>query len=266
MTEYTVKQGNTSPVVNIGSSSMVSTDGWTCNLRVLDFDSTAIIDRNITETNEANDKFLVYLTPAETGAIAVESYRMVVELSNAALTPPFNVEQHHIITIDPQMEVGDATGLVQLIEGTNSFDSFEELLLMLPQMPHLKCAISADRASLKGALVGAYQNIGFLTTDFQVYDDTLGVWKVSTADFTDTDLTELSQEDFDKLVRAQLTEANGLLGAYPIEDRRRAGMLSDSVGESAMFFRTRKPLELPVYKETAWVLKGFIMWTKSVSR
>lgn len=266
MNELNVKQGDTSDVISVGSSSMIDTTGWTCTLRVLNPDGTAIINRVITETNDALDKFLVYLTPTETGALPIEAYRMIIELTNAATTPPFNVEQSYVLNVDPQYEVGDLTGLTHLAAGVNSFDTLENMLLKLAEMPQLTMAINASRNDLKGALMGAYLNIGKLTVDFGVEDIVNGGYKTSTEDFTSAELTALDAASLNVLLRAQLIEANALLGGHPVEDRRRAGMLSDSVGESAIFFRTSKPLQLPVYRDTAIAMKGYIIWAKSISR
>lgn len=266
MTEYTVKKGNTSPIILVGSSSMIDTTGWTCNLLVLDDQGVALIDKNVIETNDAGDKFRAYLTPTETNTLPVETYRLVIELTNAALTPPFNVEEQHVLNVDPQMEIGDATGLVQLTVGSNSFETYENLILKLSQTPGLTQAASASRGQLKAALISAYENIGLLTTDFEVLDTTTNEYKTSTSDFTSADISSLSAKALNALTRAQLIEANALLGGNPIEDRRRAGMLSDSVGESAIFMRTSKPLELSVYRDTAIALKGYIVWTKQIGR
>lgn len=258
MSEYTVNQGDTSPVILIGSSSMVTTTGWTCTLKVLDANDVELINKTITETNEANDRFRAYLTPAETTALPVETYRLFIELSNAALTPPFNVEEKHILHVEPDMDVGD---IVVITRATNSFGTYEELLTTLGQMPLLKQAPSVGRRELRASLVQSYYNICLLTLDFGLTSET-----TSPHDFTVADLDELTATQLDILLRAQLTEADMLLGANPIEDRRRAGLLSDSVGESAHFFRTTKPIELPVYKETARVLKGAMIWTKRIGR
>jgi len=266
MTEFIVKQGDTSATINVGSSSMISTTGWTCTLRVLDDTGTALINRVVADISPSKDKFLVSLTPTETGALAVETYRMIIELTNAALTPPFNLEDQHILVINPQMEIGDLTGLIQLTKGSNSFADLETLILKLSQMPALSAAQSADRNQLKGALISAYENIGLVTTNFEVFDATLATYKTSTRDFTLIDIDALTAVKQAALIRAQLVEGNSILGGNPIEDRRREGMMSDRIGDSTSFFRTSLPLEMPVYRDTAMALKGYIIWTKQIGR
>lgn len=265
-TEYVVKKGDVGPTLLIGSSQIVSTsDGWTCQLRVYDAANTQLISRSISDVTDDLTKFVVYITAAESTALAIDSYRMVIELANATISPPFNVEDHYTLNIDPEIESGDDAGLVPITAGSTSFASYETLLRTASEMPHLSQIPNVSRASFRAALVNAYQNIGLLTVDFDVYDVD-GNLKTSTLDFTSDDLTALDAKALNALVRAQLIETNNLLGGNPVEDRRRMGLLSDSVGESAHFFRTAKPLELPVYRETALALRGYLVWTARIAR
>lgn len=266
MIELVVRQGDTGETITVSADEIINTDAWTCNLQVLSAASTSVISRVVTATNPAKTAFLVQLTAAETSALDITAYRLVIELSNAALTPPYNREDNYVLSVEPEMEVGDLTGLIILTKGENSFDTYTNLLNRLAQMPQLKEAHGVLRNDLKAALVAAYENIGLVNTDFGVYDSTTAEYKTSTSDFTSADIDALTVRQRAVLARSQLVEANCLLGGNPIEDRRRAGLLSDSIGESAMFFRTTKPLELPIYRETALSLRGYIIWTKQIGR
>lgn len=260
MQELNVIKGDSLAEFEVTHPELILTTGWTCSMSVLDDAGTAVLGPiSVTDTTDAEDAFLVSLTPAQTSSLSVETYKMTVELNNASLD--FNQEFHYLLNVDPEYEAGTATDLIRLTRATNSFATYEDLLLKANQMPLLKMVNKVSRRELKAALIQAYYNICLLTLDFEL---TSG--ETDPSEFDTTDLDELTTAQLDILLRAQITEADMLLGANPIEDRRRAGLLSDSVGESAHFFRTSKPLELPVYKETARVLKGVIVWAKRIGR
>lgn len=262
MQEYTVKKGDTLREILITDPCLVTTDGWTCQLEIFDNSGAIVIGpTSVTNKTVAQDAFIVSLTPTQTSSLAVESYKVVVELSNNSLTPPVNAEHEFVLNIDPEYESGDTVDLIVLTVAENSFGTYESLVHKLNQMPLLKLSNSVSRRELKGALVQSYYNIGLLALDFGLYTDPL-----LASEYTADDLSSLTASQTDALLRAQLVESNMLLGGNPIEDRRRMGLLSDSVGESTHFFRTRKPIEMPVYKETVKVLQGYISWNRKISR
>jgi len=100
-------QGDISDVLKVypaNESGSLSGD-WTCQLVVLDADGTELLNRAVTDqepfaTNGVVDKFLVYLTAAETAALAVGSYRVVAELENLAMVPAFRREVKAMIDIN----------------------------------------------------------------------------------------------------------------------------------------------------------------------
>ncbi len=151
---------------------------------------------------------------------------------------------------------------ISLVVGENSFATKAELMGMLQQLPHLTALATADEEIRQGALVAAYDNICLM----QPHPETLLVDRFH--DLTAEHLTDyhLGPRTRRQLLRAQLIEANLVLGGDPIADRRRVGMISDSNGESAQFFRTAIPLRLPVYRDTAEALTGLISYTARVGR
>lgn len=265
MSEYTVKQGDLGPEIEVSHALMPNTTGWSCNLLVLNAAGASQLARAVTTTNVSQSAFLVQLTVAETSLLAIDSYRLTIELANSGLTPPFNEEYHHILNVDPEMEALDEPALIAVTKGTNSFMTYEEALLAIARAPQLPALASAGRMQLRAALVSAYNNIGRLNVDFGVLDVD-GNEVYCSLDFSEADIVALEAKAYNALIIAQLTEANGILGGNPVEDRRRMGLLSDSAGESAHFFRTSKPLELPVYRDTMNALRGYVFWTGKVSR
>lgn len=141
-----------------------------------------------------------------------------------------------------------------LTPGVNSFGYFEELLLLAQSMPEQRAFLMAGEYEQQMALQRAWANIGYLPLDRQK----LGV--TSSSDLDAAALGSIDSRALLALRRAQIVEANFLLGGNPVEDRRRAGLISDSAGESTHYFRTSKPLVLAACREAVMELKGWLNW------
>lgn len=77
----------------------------------------------------------------------------------------------------------------------------------------------------------------------------------------------LSQVQLLALRRAQLFEAIAILDANPVLMARREGLMSMTVGESSQFFRTGKPLDLPVMSTQAIeCLKPYLRYITAIGR
>lgn len=166
---------------------------------------------------------------------------------------------------------------------TNSFGTWGDLTLMGHNMPSLKQYSFADDDSRKAALIQAYHNIGDVHVNFDPprsrsrWHDQSQMWdgegvfgstleRIWSTRQLDSDLwAKLHPIQKEKLVRAQVIEANFLLSDQTPEKQRLAGLLSHSAGESAHFYRTLKPLELPVCRATALAMKGIISYVVRIA-
>lgn len=146
--------------------------------------------------------------------------------------------------------------------GLNSFAQYGTLMIEAQNSLELTALHGASEREQVGALINAYYNIANLSVNNLSDDDEV----TSTMDLTASDIAGLDTAAMKALIRAQIIEANSVLGGNPVEDRRRMGLISDSAGESAHFFRTTKPLELPVSKATALALRGYLTWSKRLGR
>lgn len=73
-------------------------------------------------------------------------------------------------------------------------------------------------------------------------------------------------EDFRRAIRnAQIIEANAVLTDNPYEQRHRAGVISETVGESSIMLRAGK-LELGVANETLRALTGYVYYNVRLAR
>jgi hypothetical protein len=158
------------------------------------------------------------------------------------------------------------TAVDSLIVGVNSFATFGKLQMISEDLGCLdEFKVATELDAIK-ALIGAWTNIGKLRVDqyrlsmlnqSKDYADNL-FKSYTTRTLTETDLAALERERYESLLQAQCFEAEFLLGGNPVEDRRRAGFISDSSGESTQFFRSSAPLRLPVCREAMEALRGFM--------
>lgn len=165
----------------------------------------------------------------------------------------------------------------------NSFGTWAELATTAAHMVALKDFGYASEEDQKAALINAFHNIADVHVDFcpphrrarwrpqsRMWDDT-GVFEsdieriYSTRQLTAETWAKLRPDHKEKLIRAQLVEANFLLAGLTPEKQRLSGLLSHSAGESTHFYRTTKPLELPVSRATALALKGIISYVVRIS-
>lgn len=155
---------------------------------------------------------------------------------------------------------------VALTPGVNSFATLPDLLVTGADMVHLRTFNDASEDDKIKALIQAWNNLGQLPVRFTDLEGTDSYDKGSTRELIDTDITQLQPKTYQRLLRAQVIEADDVLGGNPIEARRRLGLISDSAGESAHFFRTSKPLDLPCCRAAINELRGIVNWGLSVRR
>lgn len=170
---------------------------------------------------------------------------------------------------------------VLLRKGFNSFASRGDLVLEAFNIANIDDFKSASQQEQTAALISAYYNIGKVKVDFlpprvrrylQVDQSLLDapLWGVGYANPIEGVKTTLmlKPELYEKLLpgqltqlmRAQIVEANHLLGGDVVERQRLSGLLSMGAGESTYMYRTSKPLELPINKRTAIELTGIITY------
>lgn len=77
-------------------------------------------------------------------------------------------------------------------------------------------------------------------------------------DLDASDLPNLEPKMLVALRRAQLLEASSLLSSDPVREARANGLLSMTVGESSQFFRSVKPIDMPICPAAAAVLSPWI--------
>lgn len=176
-----------------------------------------------------------------------------------------------------------------LVVGTNSFMTYSQAEFTALSLPNLDSWNAADEQSRIAALMDARSHIVQLS--FTPLNSNVN-WGQDSLNFIpegayDTDyignssmflfngnLDLLRPEQFkslptrfvDALKKAQVTEADALLGGNSIEAKRREGLVQDNIGESRQTFRQSKPLELPVCRRALGYLSYFITFSKRIGR
>jgi hypothetical protein len=161
---------------------------------------------------------------------------------------------------------------------TNSFQTYGRAQLTAADMAGIDAFVTATPAAQSTALIEAYtrlikfnylintpDNIDdqsiYRTTD--AYRITPIMWPVMTEEmfvlYPDSFVTALR--------KAQIAEANEILDDNPITSRLRAGLMSETIGESSMMFRPGiRPLELAASRAALNYLKGYIDYSLTIAR
>jgi hypothetical protein len=190
-------------------------------------------------------------------------YRRVILTISTAAGGPHTQEAEYLLSV--------STALVLMV---NSFQSYEQALVLALQLGQLDGWSGADPQARKSALARAYDNIcSFSYTMIQptqqsdeegsiVNEVSFGSFRDVTAEEFGT-LTTNQQLDFRK---AQIVEADFLLGGHPIEKKIRDGEQSSTIGETSTFFRPRASLVLPISRSTVSYIGKYIVWSRPLGR
>lgn len=137
---------------------------------------------------------------------------------------------------------------LELIRGTNSFDTFDNLKALLDTLPNLIAATNTDSANLKPILLEAWYDIGALAVDF-------GNDITTTRYFSTSVLDALSTNEQNLLNHALITEAEFILSTS--NAHRDANIRRLTVGESTTVFRNNRAII--VCPEAVRILQPYIV-------
>lgn len=162
----------------------------------------------------------------------------------------------------------------------NSFQTMAQAHLEAAQMPNLigwNGATDLERAT---AMIEAFRRLTRLGYRIRRPED-LDAQNVIT-DFVDTKVIEprlwplidegrwlsnLYTDEFRRALRcAQVAEANEILRGDRVNEKRRAGLLSETIGESSMMFRVGKPLDLGLSAAALQYVTGFVQMRMTLTR
>jgi len=166
-----------------------------------------------------------------------------------------------------------------LVVGLNSFQSLADAEMNALDIPGLNGWLAATERDKLAALVDARSRIAqlrFASLDWSQDSLQYGTTgRVTAGPFAfEGDLNDLKPAEFGRLTerfrlalcRAQVAEADALLGGDPVDVRRQEGLMLESIGEVKQMFRPGKPLDLPISKRALRYLSPYISFAKRIGR
>lgn len=167
----------------------------------------------------------------------------------------------------------------QLQRLKNSFVNAAEAQMTRRDMPRLDGWDAATEAERVAALVTAYRSLCRLTYRYRNHEAILQsrltwgdpnfdgyIYIVDIETLTDEEWAQVPDKVREAIQRAQMAEADTLLRGDPVGDKRRAGIISETVGESSMFFRQTPEVRMSVSKEALEYLSGYIYRDTRIAR
>jgi hypothetical protein len=176
-----------------------------------------------------------------------------------------------------------------LVVGTNSFMTYAQAEFTALSLPNLDGWNGADEQSRIAALMDARSHIvqlsftplnsnvnwgqdslnfipeGVYDTSY-VGDSSMFLFNGNLDLLRPDQFASLPTRFVDALKKAQVVEADAILGGNSVEAKRREGLVQDNIGESRQTFRQSKPLELPVCRRALGYLSYFITFSKRIGR
>ena len=144
--------------------------------------------------------------------------------------------------------------------GLNSFQDYPDAVITAMEISDIDAFQLADKSQKQTALITAFHSLS--TLNFYINGVTYGqIDQLSKTEF------EALPDRFKKTIKkAQIVEANENLSTNSAHRKRQLGIFSETIGESSMFFRTGKPIPLPVTRRALDILRGYIVWEMGVGR
>jgi hypothetical protein len=153
----------------------------------------------------------------------------------------------------------------------NSFQTYAEAVLTASQFAGLVGWENSSKNMQIAAMQEAWRRLLRVSVELHAFPDTyqrIAWWgrRVPLARISEDEFRSLPHSFVNAIRRAQLAEANVLLGGDPADDKRQAGIVSESIGESKMFFQSRPYLNLPISRQAYEEIKSFIRIVVQVAR
>lgn len=182
------------------------------------------------------------------GTSDLRAYRLIrVTFSKAGIT--YVAEHEFILESEVILEVGN-----------NSFQTYPDSVVRALDISDIDDFRLAEKSSKQAALITAFHSLS--TLNFYVDGARYG----QIDQLTDLEFEALSPRFKEAIRKAQIVEANEYLSTNSAHKKRQLGIFSETIGESSMFFRTGKPIPLPVTRRAMDILRGYIVWELGVGR
>lgn len=250
-----------SVTVPLVDSSGAAVSALSLEYRLIDQNETELAPKAPITTFTDGDTSATVLISAPLNALGVGESRglRVVELYAVTEAGSLKIDYSYFIESE---EV--------LVEAVNSFQNYSNAVFISYEIPNIEGWSSASKRDRVAALISAWRSIGQLC--FRYFHDDGLTTIVSGATYSD--ITSLTPDQWsavpaafkEAIRRAQILEADYMLGGDELGDVRRAGLMSKTVGESKQFFRTTKAVESLVCKRAMKELAKYIVTSTRISR
>lgn len=154
-----------------------------------------------------------------------------------------------------------ASPLVSLV---NSFQTYEESLLNSRDLVGREGWDEAEKEHRISAMIQAYDYLHAFSYQMNYIDDTCET--ISLTELTSTKWADLDPKQKYHFQRAQIAQADYLLGGSPIEQDIDDGLQSSTIGEISQFYRPRPTLTLPVCRRGLKFIGRYVDWAPRITR
>ena len=251
------------------------------------------------EVRNADGDLLVALTTAIGFNPASTSTNIIIPKTINTITTKMDIRQ-----VDVYLETGGGTfkqsifykilgDLIKLTPMVDSFMTFPQAILLrmktsenlmyydaLPD--ELKCVAleNAYKALVKVKYVDprylnkSYDDYGYYNQN-QITDYDIGGYSgirfqikgIDISGYNQSQFNALPQDMRDAITKAQLIEANYLVENSPIREKIRLGVISETIGESSMFFKQNGPTgsKFPGVSDEAYIYLKEYLWKNATS-
>ena len=177
-----------------------------------------------------------------------------------------------------------------LVPGLNSYQTYAQAELTALDIPGMTGWAGASDREKMAALVDARQHInqlnfwmmnsnvnwgqdsmnfvpeGTYTTPYASAGNHMFLFNGNLGLLTPTQFNKLPVRFKTALNKAQVAEADVILGGDPADIRRKEGLILDTIGESKQMYRSSKALDLPCSKRALRYLSQFVSFSKRLGR
>lgn len=158
-----------------------------------------------------------------------------------------------------------------LVPGTNSFQTINKAELVALDIPNLNGWNAADRNARVAAMIQARLNLGQMSYRYRWSENwqnfifpEFGIYSI--IQFTQDQYLSLPVDFRQTMERAQIMEADDLLGTDPVLAKRQQGITSETIGSSTTMFGQVRPVRQLICPRAMHELSRYIVKRIRLSR
>lgn len=164
---------------------------------------------------------------------------------------------------------------IEFVIPTTSFQSMDSATLESLSIPNISEFEGAEDSDRLKAMIEAHWRLNQMR--FNIWASKVDKQeRITDALFTEEyyRLSEMTPDRFSSIdprllaaiKKAQIVEADDILGGNPIEKQRSDGLMSESVGESSQMYRVGKPVQLPVGRRALAYVSDWVVSSLKLGR